>query len=207
MVLYTGKRPYNYSLDLSNLFENQKSLARALYKSPYHLIDLSHVSDEELDRYGWVRVAALFLKHIHDEDMIPFLKGVMGELRKLEKCGEFRYIDLCMSYMIETGNVLNKDKFRRVIANGLTCIDEDKIMIIGEQFRREGFEEGIKLSEQLKKQGFELGIKQGLQQGVEKGAEEKALSIAKNMIAENISLDLIVKLTGVSMRQLKRFKH
>jgi predicted transposase/invertase (TIGR01784 family) len=66
--------------------------------------------------------------------------------------------------------------------------DEDNIMIIGER---------------LKKEGFEQGIEKGIEQGMEKGI----LLIAKNMLAENISLDMVAKLTGIPIEQLKRFKH
>lgn len=186
LILYTGKRSFNFSMDLFDLFGKHKALARTIYKSPYQLIDLTRASDEELVRYEWFRIAALLSKHVHDVDILPFLKGVMELLQKLENCGEFRYINLSIRYIMEAVSVSNKEEFFKTITQGLR--GEYKMMTIAEQLKREGRKEGFK-------------------QGTEKGAEEKAVLIAKNMLAENLPLNLITKLTGITARQLKAFKH
>jgi predicted transposase/invertase (TIGR01784 family) len=120
LILYTGKRPYNYSMNLFDLFEGHKTFARDIYKNPYQLIDLSHSSDEVLASYHWFRVAALLGKHIHAKDILPFLKRVMEHLRKLERDGELDYIYLSLSYVVEGGQISDEDEFKKIITQGLT---------------------------------------------------------------------------------------
>lgn len=73
LILYTGEKPYTYSMDLFDLFPSEeRALAKETLTSPYHLIDLTQVSDEELKQYLWFGTMALVLKHIHDSDILPF---------------------------------------------------------------------------------------------------------------------------------------
>lgn len=183
-------------MDLFNLFKDYKWLARAIYKRPYQLVDLAHVSEEALKRYDWFRVATLFLKHVHSEDMLPFLKKTMELLRVLENSGEFRYINLSLRYMMEAGKVSSKDEFVKAVTEGLTYIEKDEIMVIADMFKKEVFE-----------RGKEKGREEGIEKGIEKGSEEKAILIAKNMLAENMTLELIARLTDIPIKQLKRITH
>jgi len=107
-------------MDLFDLFKDYQWLARTIYKHPYQFVDSAHVSDGELKRYDWFQVAALFLKHVHSEDMLPFLKKTMELLRVLENSGEFRYINLSLRYMMEAGKVSRKDEFVKAVTEGLT---------------------------------------------------------------------------------------
>lgn len=95
---------------------------------------------------------------------------------------------------MEAGQISDEDEFRKVVTQGLTFVDEDKIMSIAERRRQEGL-----------KQGIEQGIQQGMEKGIEKRIEQGIMLIAKNMLAENIPLDLIKKFTGIPTEQLKHF--
>jgi predicted transposase/invertase (TIGR01784 family) len=211
LILYTGRQAFNYSLDLLDLFGEHKLLARDIYKSPYQLVDLSHASDEVLAEYHWFRVAALLGKHIHDLDILPFLKKIMEHLRELENNGELEYVELSLSYTVEAGRVSDKNEFVQTVAKGLAYVNKEKVMkTIAEMFKEEVIESGLvmelikkDLAEEIKKDIFEKGI----EKGIEKGAEKRARLIAKNMLAENIPLDLITKITGIPVEILKRFKH
>ena len=70
---------------------------------------------------------------------------------------------------------------------------------------KQGLEEGRKqgLTEGIKK-GIKEGIKEGIEQGKEKGKKEKAKEIARKMLEENISLDLILKITGLTKEEIKQ---
>ena len=62
-----------------------------------------------------------------------------------------------------------------------------------EELKEESFEDGIK-------QGFDNGVKQGIEQGV---LEEK-IEIAKAMLEEKISIDIISKCTGLSVKEINK---
>ena len=65
IILYNGKKPYSYSMDLFDLFHGgEKELAKESLTSPYHLIDLTQVPDEELQKFLYFGTMAMTLKHI-----------------------------------------------------------------------------------------------------------------------------------------------
>ena len=60
------------------------------------------------------------------------------------------------------------------------------------------------LIEQSKEEGIIQGKKVGLIEGEKKGKQAGILDIAKNMLAEGMSVDLIAKLTKLSKKQISR---
>ena len=46
----------------------------------------------------------------------------------------------------------------------------------------------------------------GLEEGMEKGREEGRVEAARNMLADEISIDLVAKYTGLSIEQVKELK-
>ena len=64
-----------------------------------------------------------------------------------------------------------------------------------------GMEQGMK---QGMKQGMEQGMKQGMEQGLKEGEIKKANEIAKKMIENNISLEMIKITTGLSDEEIKQ---
>ncbi len=59
----------------------------------------------------------------------------------------------------------------------------------------EKYEEGIK-------QGISQGIKQGKKQGISQGI----LSVAKNMLKDNVKIEDIKKFTGLSKKEIQDLK-
>ena len=79
----------------------------------------------------------------------------------------------------------------KIIKQIFDLIEEDSI---SPEERYEMFEETHRLEE----------IEEGEQKGIGKGQLEKALQIAKGMLAEKLPLDLIVKLTGLSLSEIEK---
>ena len=48
------------------------------------------------------------------------------------------------------------------------------------------------------------GIRKGIQQGIEQGAQQEKIDIAKNMLKDNVSLEMIEKYTGLSLEDIKK---
>jgi predicted transposase/invertase (TIGR01784 family) len=66
----------------------------------------------------------------------------------------------------------------------------------------EGIKEGIKKGKEI---GLKEGLQKGLQEGLEKGKLEAKIETAKKMKKEGLSLDLIIKITGLSKKDLKKY--
>ena len=65
--------------------------------------------------------------------------------------------------------------------------------------KKEGYYAGVSDGIQ---QGISQGIQQGLQQGIQQGAYEKAIETAKNLLAEKIPIEIIVRTTGLSIEEV-----
>lgn len=70
--------------------------------------------------------------------------------------------------------------------------------------RREGHEEGWEEGrEKGLEEGIEKGIEKGLEIGMEKGERKKQLEIARQMMSDGMSVDVILKYTGLSEKDLE----
>ena len=52
--------------------------------------------------------------------------------------------------------------------------------------------------------GYEKGIKQAIEQGIEQGIKQNTISLIKNMTKENIDIEQISKITGLSINEIKK---
>ena len=67
--------------------------------------------------------------------------------------------------------------------------------------KQEGKQEG--LAEGMEK-GMEKGIEIGKAEGMEKGMNQKALDIARNMLADGVDINLIMKYAGLTQEQIEK---
>ena len=217
IILYTGKRPYTYSMDFFDLFsEKEKDLAKKIFTSPYHLIDLTQVSDEELKQYIFFGTMALTLKHIHDKNIIPFFKSIVEVLKELEKHDEIGYIYTVITYMAATGKVPDTNEFFDT-AKRLETVNEEKIMsTLLEQLqpellniaRKQAFEQGFekafeKASEQLRPKFLREGLEKGRRERDVAVAKAK-LEIAKAMLLKEIDIEIVAATTNLSKEEIKK---
>ena len=49
---------------------------------------------------------------------------------------------------------------------------------------------------------LQFAIEEGLEQGIERGEKKKQLELIKNMIKENLPIELISKITGISQKEI-----
>ena len=54
-----------------------------------------------------------------------------------------------------------------------------------------------------REEGLKEGLKEGLEKGIEQGEKNKAISMAKNMKARDMDLNLISELTGLSIKEIE----
>ena len=65
--------------------------------------------------------------------------------------------------------------------------------------KQEGLAEGMEL-------GLKKGMKKGMEKGMEKGKNEKALEIARSMMADGVDINLIMKYSGLTQEQIDKLK-
>ena len=69
--------------------------------------------------------------------------------------------------------------------------------------RRMGREEGITIGEQ---RGISIGEKRGIAIGEERGMETNKLDNARNMLADNLAVERIVRYTGLPLETVRKLK-
>lgn len=80
---------------------------------------------------------------------------------------------------------------------------EDLMGTIAQQLEDKGIQKGIR-------QGIEQGIEQGIQQGIEQerlAAQKKLLETAYALLDNGVSLEVVIKSTGLSRETLEKPRH
>ena len=65
--------------------------------------------------------------------------------------------------------------------------------------KQEGLAEGME-------KGMKKGMEKGMKKGMEKGMNQKALDIARNMLADSVDINLIMKYSGLTQEQIEKLK-
>ena len=55
-------------------------------------------------------------------------------------------------------------------------------------------------------EGIEIGKAEGLELGMAEGKNQKALDIARNMLADGVDINLIIKYSGLTQEQIEKLK-
>ena len=112
------------------------------------------------------------------------------EISDLKKLSEDRVVK---EYM-EKIEKLNEDP---IFINWITK-EKDEQMIKNTQLYR-ATQEGINI-------GISQGIKQGVNQGINQGMKKEKILIAKSMLQENMNLELIHKITGLTKEEIEKYR-
>lgn len=71
VIVYTGKKLYNYSTNIFELFGEYKQLASASFTQPIPLLDLSTIDDHALALDAPDSLALFTMKHLSDKKILP----------------------------------------------------------------------------------------------------------------------------------------
>jgi len=159
MVVYHGKQSWHYSTNINDLVDAPKKLVEAYFLKPFTLIDLTKIEDDALKQKTWVGIMELTLKHIFAKDMLPYIKEIIGLLQQLEKVNNKYFIETVLIYILDRGEMSNKNTFIDLVKTNLTPEVGEKIMTIAEQFKAEGVQqEKIIIAKRLLAEGAEISF-------------------------------------------------
>jgi predicted transposase/invertase (TIGR01784 family) len=189
IIFYSGKKSYNNSTNLFDLFGKHKNLAKKIFLQSYQLINLPEIKDSEFANFSMYNTMAKIMKYIHKykNNVHILLKKIKFDLKRVAKIDEMDYIYTTLTYFAEYGNTPNKNQFIKTIKTELANIDEEKIMTIADQFRAEGYTRGI-------------------QKGLTKGIQKGKLEVAKKLLKIYIPIEQIANATELSVRKILELK-
>ena len=151
-----------------------KKLAQETFLKPYPLIDITIIPDEELRQHDGLAILELVQKNIHRRDALEFVKDIALQVAKQFLSHE--QFNSLLYYVSQEGESKNFDQFYLSLAEALPNYRAD-IMTLAQQLEQKG-----------------------LQRGHEKARHE----MAKNLLAEGFSLDLVKKVTRLSDLNLSK---
>ena len=79
--------------------------------------------------------------------------------------------------------------------------DDEEVYALYSAYTKEELEKNT-LIEEAEQRGHEKGTQEGIEQGI----KNRSIEIAKNMIKENIDIDIISKITGLSKEEIEKLK-
>jgi predicted transposase/invertase (TIGR01784 family) len=188
IVIYHGKQTYPYSTNINDLVNAPKELVEQYFLKPFQLIDLGRIADEEIKRNAWVGVMEFALKYIYARDILPYLRSMAEIMRQVDLAGGRNYITIVLEYLLEKGETYNKNAFFELINKEILPEMESDVMTIAEQLRMEGRLEGKK---------------EGIMEGKIEGKIEGKLEVARRLLAQDIDMELIARVTELSFNQIK----
>ncbi|ELH2534305.1 Rpn family recombination-promoting nuclease/putative transposase [Salmonella enterica] len=198
LLFYQGTvRPYPYSTDWMDCFD-VPALAREVYSRPWPLVDVSVMEDSDLQSHRRMALLELVQRDIRHRDAASLLRDVVQLIRLAGNTRE--QVEAVLCYIIYNG--MTSESITPFLYELAGEIPEYKELIMGT------------IAQQLKEEGIQLGLQQGIQQGIEQGieqerlaAQQKLLETAYALLDNGVSLDVVIKSTGLSREMLEQPRH
>ncbi|ENF9607477.1 Rpn family recombination-promoting nuclease/putative transposase [Salmonella enterica] len=194
LLFYQGTvRPYPYSTDWMDCFD-APALAREVYSRPWPLVDVSVMEDSDLQSHRRMALLELVQRDIRHRDAASLLRDVVQLIRLAGNTRE--QVEAVLCYIIYNG--MTSELITPFLYELAGEIPEYKELIMGT------------IAQQLKEEGIQLGLQQGIQQGIEHerlAAQQKLLETAYALLDNGVSLDVVIKSTGLSRETLEKPRH
>ncbi|EBX1373443.1 ISNCY family transposase [Salmonella enterica subsp. enterica serovar Newport] len=194
LLFYQGTvRPYPYSTDWIDCFDSP-ALAREIYSRPWPLVDVSVMEDSDLQSHRRMALLELVQRDIRHRDAASLLRDVVQLIRLAGNTRE--QVEAVLCYIIYNG--MTSENITPFLYELAGEIPEYKELIMGT------------IAQQLKEEGIQLGLQQGIEQGIEQerlAAQQKLLETAYALLDNGVSLDVVIKSTGLSRETLEQPRH
>ncbi len=193
MLFYHGcVSPYPGSLNWLDRFADPL-LARALYSSPFPLVDITVIPDDEIVGHRRVALLELMQKHIRQRDLM----GIVEQLTSILLSGyaNDRQLKTLFNYLLQTGNVRRFGRFIREVAHRVPQ-HRERLMTIAERLQEVG-----------RRKGKREGRLEGWQEGRQEGQHAEAQRIARMMLADGIAPETVLKITGLAAEEIATLSH
>ena len=192
IVLYTGKQKWNVKKYIEEVQEKLEGYEE-IKLAKYDVVDVNDFSKEELIKEKSFLSKAMIIEKAKDnKEIIKYLEEIITEINENEEiyAEEIKQLFTIMINQILRIKIGNEkaEEFIKNIKKGKG--GKRKMMTVFETI------------EQDNKRIFRRGKKEGIIQGEINGK----LKVIKNMLKENLPIDLISKITGISQQEINKMK-
>ena len=194
LLFYQGAvHPYPYTTDWLDCFDIP-ALAREVYSRPWPLVDVSVMEDSDLLSHRRMALLELVQRDIRHRDAASLFHDVTRLIRLGVNTRE--QVEAVLYYIFYNGMI--REDIRPFLYELAGEIPEYKELIMGT------------IAQKLKDEGKQEGIEQGIEQGIlqERAAtQQKMLEMAWMLLDNGVSLEVVIKTTGLSREALKKPRH
>lgn len=174
VLFYHGKQsPWQGSMNWLDHFEDSGT-ALQLYSTPFPLVDVTVIPDDEIMQHRSMAALTLVQKHIRQRDMAQLLDK-LTRLFMLEKMSG-QQITVLVNYMVQAGNTQDVQTLLYKLAQRVPQ-HGDKLMTMADQLKQIGREEGKRIA---------------------------LTDVAKAMLKRGLDTDAIMEMTGLSKDELQK---
>ncbi|HBJ6433218.1 TPA: Rpn family recombination-promoting nuclease/putative transposase, partial [Salmonella enterica subsp. enterica serovar Veneziana] len=194
LLFYQGTvRPYPYSTDWLDCFD-APALAREVYSRPWPLVDVSVMEDSDLQSHRRMALLELVQRDIRHRDAASLLRDAVQLIRLAGNTRE--QVEAVLCYIVYNGmnSGMAREKITPFLYELAGEIPEYKELIMGT------------IAQQLKEEGIQQGILQGIEQE-RLAAQKKLLETAYALLDNGVSLEVVIKSTGLSRETLEQPRH
>ena len=196
---YHGKTsPYPYSANVHDYFTNPPLAQDLGVFDRFHLIDLTVMEPEAMQQHGTLALMEQVLKYSRERDFFNLLKELLETYK---------------DSLLSLESPLGSDYWHAVY---LVAQRIFKTLGYGEEAAADLFSKSLNLSKSkeeimtvtqaIRQEGMQQGMQQGIQQGMQQGEQNKALAIARTMLKEQEPKEKVVKLTGLTPKQIEKLR-
>ncbi|ENN3446557.1 Rpn family recombination-promoting nuclease/putative transposase [Salmonella enterica] len=190
LLFYQGTvRPYPYSTDWMDCFD-APALAREVYSRPWPLVDVSVMEDSDLQSHRRMALLELVQRDIRHRDAASLLRDVVQLIRLAGNTRE--QVEAVLCYIIYNG--MTSESITPFLYELAGEIPEYKELIMGT------------IAQQLKEEGIQQGIQQERQASLER-EQKTLLETAYALLDNGVSLEVVIKSTGLSRETLEQPRH
>ncbi len=176
LVFFTGKGPYTGMRAIWELCGSNDELMQKILQSPFHLVDVSQLPDEELLAQLRAGTLGFILRKRFKQQFRTSLKAIVANLNMLDLEKEERYLLELLHYLLNIDDEdANVDNLIELLHDELSPEVEKKMSSMAEKLREEG-------------------------------KEQQALRTAKILLKESFELSVIAKATGLSLTKIKALR-
>ena len=161
------------------------AMQRQLYTSPFPLVDITVIPDDEIMQHRSMAALTLVQKHIRQRDM-ALLQDKLASLFILGHTSG-QQITVLINYLMQAGQAQDVQKLLYGLAQRVPQHGE-KLMTMAEQ---------LKL----------IGRQEGIQQGIQEGKLATLQNVAQAMLARGLDSNIITEITGLSHDELQQLRH
>ena len=188
VLLYNGDKKWTARTNVNELIENTIP-GSYIPDFRYYKVIENEISDKTLFEIKNVLSAVFYIENIDNPAGIR--KHFKNVLQLIEK-EELPVIKALARWLNNYLKYENED-----LIEELNSIEEVKTMFATAL---------IKHDQEIEKRGEQKGLEKGITEGITKGHREKQVEIAKELLANNVSIDIIVRATKLSKKQIEQLK-